>query len=280
MSNTVAELLTEGTRLLGSGEGARESELLLCRAVARDRAWLRAHDQDPVEAAAAERYRGWLRQRADGVPVAYLLGEREFWSLPLTVSPAVLIPRPDTESLVEQALSRIPQDRAVRVADLGTGSGAIALAIASERPQAQVLATDASAQALAVAAGNARQLGLSDRIRFRLGHWYAALSDEAAFDLIVSNPPYIAADDPHLQLGDLRAEPQCALASGADGLDAIRELASGAARHLADGGWLLLEHGHDQGAAVRDLLREAGLSQVETVRDFGGNERVSLGTRK
>ncbi len=275
----VAQLLTEGRATLSADDGHREAELLLARALARDRAWLRAHDTDPVDVKTVARYREWLHRRSEGIPIAYLLGEREFWSLPLRVSPAVLIPRADSERLVELALDHIAVDRPTRVADLGTGSGAIALAIARERPQAQLVATDTSAAALAVANENACTFGLSDRVRLHQGSWLAALTGEAPFDVIVSNPPYIAAADPHLDQGDLRFEPLLALSSGPDGLDAIAEIVRSAAEHLVAGGWLLLEHGHDQAAAVRGLLGDAGFDAIRSDTDLGGNDRVSQGRK-
>jgi release factor glutamine methyltransferase len=195
----------------------------------------------------------------------------------LAVGPATLVPRPETERLVELALERLPADRAVDVADLGTGSGAIALAIAGERPRARVVATDASAAALAVASRNAATLGLdASRVAFVQGDWWAPL-DARRFDLVASNPPYIAEGDPHLSRGDLRFEPRDALASGTDGLDAIREIVDGAPAHLVAGGWLLLEHGFDQGEAVRRLLEARGLVDVDTARDLEGRDRVTLG---
>lgn len=275
----VADLLNEGRATLIGEDGRREAELLLAHAIGCNRAWLRAHDLDPVPAAAIGRYRRWLAERARGTPVAYLLGEREFWSLTLRVTPDVLIPRADTERLVELALERIPADRDVRVADLGTGSGAIALAIASERPRSQVLGTDASLQALAIAEDNIRRLNLQAQVRLKHGHWFAALADEAPFDVIASNPPYIADSDPHLVRGDLRFEPATALASGSAGLDALAEIIAGATEHLAEDGWLLLEHGHDQAGAVRALLSKAGFDAIGSASDLGGNDRVSFGRR-
>ncbi|MGN6313584.1 MAG: peptide chain release factor N(5)-glutamine methyltransferase, partial [Rhodanobacteraceae bacterium] len=215
-----------------------------------------------------------IARRARGEPIAYLIGSRGFHALELRVSPDVLIPRPETELLVELALARIPVDAECRVADLGTGSGAIALSIARERPRARVLATDASGAALAVARDNARRLNLTN-VGFAQGDWCAALGDGCDFDLIVSNPPYIAEDDPHLREGDLRFEPRAALASGADGLDAICAIVRDARAHLRGGGWLLLEHGFAQGAQVRALLQESGYREVFTERDLEGRERTT-----
>lgn len=252
-----------------------DAECLLAHALQRDRTWLFAHAGDPLPADALRLYETLLSRRAQGEPVAYLLGRRGFWTLQLETTPAVLIPRPETELLVEQALARIATDRTARVADLGTGSGAIALAIATERPQARLVATDASEQALAVARTNADAHGIGN-IEFRRGDWLSPLADER-FDLIASNPPYIAAGDPHLQQGDLRFEPYAALASGSDGLDAIRIIVRDSPAHLEPGGWLLLEHGWEQGDAVRALLREAGFTEVATMRDLEGRDRVTLG---
>lgn len=255
---------------------AREdAEPLLAHALGRDRAWLFAHATDPVEPAAAGAFRALVERRAAGEPVAYLTGRRGFWTLDLEVNADTLVPRPETELLVELALARIGPDVPARVADLGTGSGAIALAIASERPAAVVVATDVSAPTLAVAVRNA-QANRLDNVWFRRGDWDQALGRDR-FDLIASNPPYIAEGDPHLAQGDLRHEPPRALSSGADGLDAIRTIVAAAPRHLVPGGWLLLEHGLDQGAAVRALLEAAGFSAVETVRDLEQRDRVSLG---
>lgn len=254
-----------------------EAELLLAAALQRPRSWLFAHDDHAPDADALARFQAWLARREAGEPVAYLLGRRGFWRFDLQVGPATLIPRPETERLVELALERLPPRGELRLADLGTGSGAIALALAAERPQAQVLAVDVSADALAVARANAAELGLGN-VGFRLGDWFAPLAGER-FDLIASNPPYIESADPHLAQGDLRYEPAAALASGADGLDAIRIIAAQAPAHLRPGGWLLIEHGWEQGAAVRALLSAAGLVEVATERDWEQRDRVSLGRR-
>lgn len=271
----VAELLREASARL-PGEDARfEAEQLLLHVLGVDRAWLFAHATDAVEAEARAHFERLLARRIEGHPLAYLTGRRGFWTLDLEVNVATLIPRPETELLVEQALARLPTDDMVRVADLGTGSGAIALSIASERPLATVMATDLLGPTLAVAVKNAQANGLHN-VWFRRGHWHAALGGDR-FDMIVSNPPYIAAGDPHLQQGDLRHEPPPALASGADGLDAIREIVAGAPEHLVPGGWLLLEHGWDQGAAIRVLLEQAGFIAVETVQDLEQRDRVTLG---
>lgn len=258
-------------------DGARpEAETLLGHALGKDRAWLFAHADDALDAAAAVRFENLLARRIAGEPVAYLTGTRGFWTVDLEVTPDTLIPRADTERLVELALERLPEDRPLRVLDLGTGSGAIALAIASERPRARAVAVDASAGAAAVARRNALSLGLSARVEVREGDWFAPVAG-ARFDLIASNPPYIEDADPHLAEGDLRFEPRGALASGADGLDDLRIIARDAPRHLQPGGWLLLEHGWRQGEAVRTLLRAAGFVDIDTALDLEGRERVSLG---
>jgi len=252
-----------------------EADLLLAHALGRSRSWLLAHGDDDIAADDAARFTGLVERRAAGEPVAYLTGSRGFWSLELAVTPATLVPRPETEWLVELALARIPADAETRIADLGTGSGAIALAIAKERPRARVVATDASGPALDVARENARRNRIGN-VEFRQGDWYAPLAGES-FDLIASNPPYIALGDPHLDEGDLRFEPRSALLSGADGLDAIRAIVSDAPSHLRAGGWLLLEHGWEQGEAVRALLRDAGFFDIATERDLEGRDRVTLG---
>ncbi|CAA9347405.1 MAG: Peptide chain release factor N(5)-glutamine methyltransferase [uncultured Lysobacter sp.] len=252
-----------------------DAELLLMHALGVARTRLFTHADAPVAPGSAEHFAALVQRRVAGEPVAYLVGCRGFWSFDLEVTPATLIPRPETELLVELALQRIPVDRPVAVADLGTGSGAIALAIANERLRAQVVATDASQAALEVAKRNAARLGIGN-VEFRLGDWCAAL-DRRRFDLIASNPPYIASGDMHLREGDLRFEPTAALASGPDGLDAIRAIAAQAPGHLLPGGWLLVEHGWEQGPAVRAVFTAAGFGQVATVRDLEQRDRVTLG---
>ncbi len=274
MSNTpgtVAELLVQAGRAIDRVD----AELLLAHALGESRSWLFAHATDSVADAADASFQTLLQRRIKGEPVAYLTGRQGFWTLDLEVGPATLIPRPETELLVELALARIPVNEAVRVADLGTGSGAIALSIAKERPAVWVIASDASAAALEVAQRNADSNGIAN-IEFRSGDWFEPLQVEQ-FDIIVSNPPYIADGDPHLDKGDLRFEPALALSCGRDGLDAIRTIVRDAGAHLDAGGWLLLEHGWDQGEAVRGLLDVAGFIAVETARDLESRERVSVG---
>jgi release factor glutamine methyltransferase len=256
--------------------GARiEVQSLLQHVLRQSRAWMLAHAEQALTAIQQAEYQGLLQRRLQGEPVAYLLGEREFYGLLFKVTPATLIPRPETELLVELALERMPQHQPCRVLDLGTGSGAIALAIAQTRPAAMVTAADAAPAALEVAQQNAQRLAIPN-VRFVRSNWFAALAGED-FDLIVSNPPYVAADDPHLQQGDLRFEPLSALASGADGLDDIRRIVAEAPVHLRPGGWLLLEHGYDQAARVRELLTQAGFRRVFSAPDLAGIERISGG---
>ncbi|ATS20294.1 SAM-dependent methyltransferase [Xanthomonas phaseoli pv. phaseoli] len=276
MSDDIAAIPADQLLRRAAGRIERcDAEALLLHALDRDRAWLFMHGRDAVPLSVAQAFGALVQRREAGEPVAYLTGSRGFWTLDLAVSPATLIPRADTEVLVELALERLDTMPGRRVADLGTGSGAIALAIASERPQAQVIATDASAAALAMARRNADSHGLRN-VDCRQGSWYAPLAGEA-FDLIASNPPYIAAHDPHLQQGDLRYEPASALASGSDGLDDIRLIVADAPAHLQPGGWLLLEHGWDQGAAVAELLAARGFAAVATHQDLEQRDRVTLG---
>lgn len=255
-----------------------DAQMLLLHALGRsphDRAWLMAHDGDALPEAAAADWQALLQRRQTGEPVAYLLGEKAFFGLNLAVDARVLVPRPDTEVLVEWALDVLPAaggPTPPRVVDLGTGSGAIALALAQQRPEAQVSATDASADALAVAQSNAAQLGLA--VAFHCGHWLDAVPGQL-FNVIASNPPYIAEGDPHLPA--LQFEPRSALAAGPDGLDDIRTIIDQAGDALLPGGWLLLEHGHDQAEAVRTLLLQAGFNHVSSRNDLAGIERCSGG---
>lgn len=270
MQQTLRTTLTAAATRLGH---RHEGELLLLHVLGRNSAWLFAHADDPLEPRHAAAFAALVERRAGGEPLAYITGHRGFWSMDLEVSPATLIPRPETELLVELALQRIAVDKPAHVADLGTGSGAIALAIARERPKAHVLATDASEQALAVARHNAERLGVSNA-EFACGDWCAALGT-ARFDVIVSNPPYVALGDEHLAQGDLRYEPPAALASGPDGLDAIDCIVRDASAHLVTGGWLLLEHGWNQAEAVRTLLCDAGYADAFSAKDLGHHDRVS-----
>lgn len=279
---TLAQALAQAA---ASGLPRLEAHMLLLHALGRpahERAWLLAHDSDALPAEQARRFASLCQRRAAGEPVAYLMGRKAFYGLELQVDERVLDPRDDTETLVDWALSLLPAQapfRPLRALDLGTGSGAIALALASQRPQADIWASDASADALAVAAANAQRLAL--RLNLRQGDWLRAVADAPAFDLIVSNPPYIAEGDAHLPA--LAHEPRLALTSGADGLDAIRAIIHAIARaaparpHLRPGGWLLLEHGHNQAPAVRALLAAAGFARVQSRRDLADIERCSGG---
>jgi release factor glutamine methyltransferase len=265
---SVAELLA------GAGIEAREARLLLAEASGTGTALLAAFPERSVTEEAAQRFQGMARRRREGEPVAYVLGVREFYSRQFQVSPAVLIPRPETELLVDLALARIDRRSPSRVLDLGTGSGVVAITIACEAPLASVTAVDVSSAALAVARGNAERLGAAPRLRLVLSNWFTALGEER-YELIVGNPPYVAQADPHLAQGDLRYEPLGALASGPAGLDAIEHIVARATRHLAPGAWLLFEHGYDQGEESRRLLAAAGLREAQTWRDLAGIERVS-----
>ncbi|OEC53969.1 MULTISPECIES: peptide chain release factor N(5)-glutamine methyltransferase [Pseudomonadaceae] len=271
----IASLLSD-PRLPDSPSPRLDAELLLAAALGKPRSFLHTWPERVVSGEAAERYARYLERRRQGEPVAYILGHQGFWSLDLEVAPHTLIPRPDTELLVETALALVTLPQA-RVLDLGTGTGAIALALACERQGWQVTGVDRISEAVALAERNRERLGLGNAA-FRESHWFSALGAEC-YDLIVSNPPYIAAQDPHLAQGDVRFEPSSALVAGADGLDDIRLIVSQAPAHLNAGGWLLLEHGYDQAAAVRELLAREGFDAVESRRDLGGHERISLGRR-
>lgn len=271
---TVAEALAAAQQRLSASDTPRlDAELLLCHVLDKNRAWLRTWPERALTTDELAAFEALVVRRAAGEPVAYLTGHGGFWSLELKLTPATLIPRPDTETLVEWALELIPPAAAWHIADLGTGSGAIALAIARERPRCRIVATDASTEALAVAEENAA-LNQVAAVAFRHGAWFTPLAGER-YHLIVSNPPYIAEHDPHLAA--LRHEPRSALTAGSDGLDDLRLLIAGAPHHLTPDGWLLLEHGWDQGAAVRELLQRHGYRQVQTRRDSAGHERSSGG---
>ncbi|WP_460453822.1 peptide chain release factor N(5)-glutamine methyltransferase [Arenimonas aestuarii] len=271
---TLANAIREAASRLPGDEARLEAELLLAHALERPRSWFYAHSGDVLDGSQARAFDALLRRREGGEPVAQITGHRGFWSLELAVTPDTLIPRPETELLVELALERLPPAEMGQVLDLGTGTGAIALAIASERPLVDVSAVDVSEAALGVARANAVDAGLP--LRLLQGDWFEPVAGDV-YRMIVSNPPYIAENDPHLGQGDLRFEPRSALASGADGLDAIRLIVSGAPTHLLPGGWLLVEHGHDQGAAVRSLFQSQGFAQVATARDLERRERVTHG---
>ncbi|MDF3868609.1 peptide chain release factor N(5)-glutamine methyltransferase [Pseudomonas denitrificans (nom. rej.)] len=270
---TIMTLLNEA-QLPDSPSARLDAELLLAAALGKPRSFLRTWPERVVSREAHDLYDRYLARRVAGEPVAYILGRQGFWSLDLEVAPHTLIPRPDTELLVETALALLPASPS-RVLDLGTGTGAIALALACERLSWQVLGVDRIPEAVALAERNRERLRLAN-VAFRASHWFSAVEGER-FSLIVSNPPYIPSTDPHLRQGDVRFEPSSALVSGQDGLDDIRLIIDQAPNHLENGGWLMLEHGFDQPDVVRDLMLSRGFSAVESRRDLGGHERISLG---
>ncbi|MFZ3088166.1 MAG: peptide chain release factor N(5)-glutamine methyltransferase, partial [Methylotenera sp.] len=251
-----------------------EAQLLLQHVLNVNRAWLIIHDSDALQANEYSDFKALLNRRLRGEPIAHILGYREFYGLNLKVTPDTLIPRPDTETLVETALAKISPHQAAHILDLGTGTGAVALAIASKRSQTLVTAVDASQAALNVAIENAKNLNITN-VHFVLSDWFTAL-DQQKFDVIVSNPPYIEQEDAHLNQGDLRFEPISALASGQDGLDDIRKIIDDCLLHLKPQGWLMLEHGYNQAEQVADLMAQTGLVDIETIKDFGGNHRVTI----
>ena len=256
---------------------ATDARMLLQSVLSVSHAHLIAHPNQELALEQAQKFYLLVSRRADGEPIAYLVGEREFYSLNFKVTPAVLIPRPETELLVDLALERISTDRPCKVLDLGTGSGAVAITIAKHRPLASITAVDSSADAMVIARINAKHLNATN-VCMVAGDWFNGVAGEE-FDLIVSNPPYVADGDPHLDQGDLRFEPRAALTAGGDGLSCIRSIVTSAAVHLAAGGWLLLEHGYDQAEACRQLLREAGFGDVFSCPDLAGVMRVSGGRR-
>lgn len=283
MANTISivNALRDAQQQLCAAESATlddarlDAEILLGNALQQNRTYLRTWPERELSTEQTEKFQTLLNRRCAGEPIAYITGERDFWDMTLRVSPDTLIPRPETETLVEQALERIPPDARWQIADLGTGSGAIALTIARERPTCQIIATDISPAALTIARENAVRYAIKN-IRFVEGSWLEPLTDEH-FEMIVSNPPYVHPDDPHLQQGDLRFEPLSALHSTPDGLTDIRSICDTARQHLKPGGWLLLEHGFDQGPAAQACFTERAYQQVKTVEDLAGNPRVSLG---
>jgi release factor glutamine methyltransferase len=272
---TVAEALQSGARSLGKASDSPrlDAELLLGCVLGISRTGLIAHGDDAVAPPHAHVYSGLLERRRQGAPIAYLTGSREFWSLALTVTPAVLVPRPETEVLVELALELLPRDCPHSVLDLGTGSGAIALAIASERPRARITGVDISAAALEVARQNSRRLEVTN-VDWRLGSWFEAVPKQR-FDMIVANPPYIGAADP--ALAALSAEPRIALCAGPAGLEALSAIAADAPSHLASRGWLIMEHGADQASQVSHLLERHGFTELRSQSDLSGRPRVTLG---
>ncbi|HSR62746.1 MAG TPA: peptide chain release factor N(5)-glutamine methyltransferase [Gammaproteobacteria bacterium] len=271
----VKELINQAAGTLVDPDTAcLDAELLLTHVTGNDRCWIHAHSDSLLSTENAREFELLIRKRRSGLPIAYLTGQREFWSLSLQVTKETLIPRPETEHLVEQALALIPDNTSLEIADLGTGAGAVALAIASERPVCRIVASDISSAAVQVAMYNARSLQLAN-LMFVNSDWLKAFKSK--FDVIVSNPPYVREKDPHLEKGDVRHEPRLALAAGDDGLACLRDIIRQATCHLRTNGWLLLEHGHDQGAAVRALLAESGYASINTYNDLAGQERISNG---
>jgi len=275
VSPTVGEMLEDGMRNLADPvEARREAQILLGHVLGASRAWLAAHGDEPATAASAAIFRELVQRRRAGEPVAYLLGRREFYGLDFRVTPDVLIPRADTETLIDAALEKLTLHASASVLDLGTGSGCVAITIAHERPAAHVTAVEVSTAALAIARENAETIGVD--VEFVQATWFDGLAGRR-FDLIVSNPPYVAQGDAHLQQGDLRFEPVAALASGKDGLDDIRIIVAAAPAYLHAGGWLLFEHGYDQAGASRDLLLNAGFGELISRADIAGLPRVAGG---
>lgn len=251
-----------------------DAEVLLAHLLNKDRSHLRAWPEEPLSLKHHSDYQALIKQRCAGQPVAYLTGQREFWSLNYRLSKATLIPRPETEHLVELALQRLPEQKAFQLLDLGTGPGTIALAVAHERPRCQVLATDRCPRALQIAADNATRLGINN-VTFQQSDWFSQLAGRR-FELITANPPYVRSGDPRLDK-ELRFEPRQALQAGPDGLEALAIIIDQARHHLHKGGWLLLEHGYDQGPATIELLHEHGYREVATFRDFAGHDRNAIG---
>ena len=273
---TIIASLLRAADLPDSPTARLDAELLLSAALGKSRSYLHTWPEKIVSSEDALTFAGYLQRRRSGEPVAYILGQQGFWKLDLEVAPHTLIPRPDTELLVEAALELLPAT-STQVLDLGTGSGAIALALASERPAWRVTAVDRVLEAVALAERNRQRLHLNNATVLN-SHWFSALQGHR-YDLIISNPPYIAANDPHLVAGDVRFEPASALVAGPDGLDDLRHIITEAPAHLNAAGWLLLEHGYDQAPAVRDLLLSEGFEEVHSRIDLGGHERITLGRR-
>ncbi|MEE3925363.1 peptide chain release factor N(5)-glutamine methyltransferase [Pseudomonas viridiflava] len=272
---TIIASLLRSAELPDSPTARLDAELLLAAALGKPRSFLHTWPERIVSTEAALAFSGYLQRRRTGEPVAYILGQQGFWKLDLEVAPHTLIPRPETEMLVEAALELVPAFAPVQVLDLGTGTGAIGLALANDRQQWKITAVDRVLEAVELAERNRQRLQLANA-EVLSSHWFSALEGRQ-FDLIISNPPYIAETDPHLSMGDVRFEPGSALTSGPDGLDDLRTIISEAPAHLTPGGWLLLEHGYDQGPAVRELLIRHGFERIQTRRDLGEHERITFG---
>ena len=277
VETSIRGLIEEATETLGSDTGRLDAEVLLASILEKNRSHLHAWPEKILPQETCEKFQQLVKRRVSGEPVAYLTGQREFWSLPLAVSTDTLIPRPETETLVTLALEKIPADRCLHIADLGTGSGAIALAIATERPRCRIVATDMSAKALDCAASNASRLGITN-ISFSQGNWCDPLPGEP-LDLILSNPPYIEEQDVHLGQGDVRFEPRGALAAGPDGMEDLKRIVACAHPRLREGGWLLLEHGYNQADRVKKQLGKHGYREISSHRDETGLDRVCLGRK-
>ena len=273
-ANSIKATLLSASAKLKTAEAGYEAQLLLQHVLNVNRAWLIAHENDALQPNIHEAFEALLNRRLAGEPMAYILGSREFFGLDLLVTPDTLIPRPDTETLVEAALAKILNNTNLSILDLGTGTGAIALAIAKNCPQVSITAVDASNAALEVAKKNAQNLNIHN-VEFVISNWFDNLSNQR-FDVIVSNPPYIEENDDHLTQGDLRFEPISALASGADGLDDIRQIIENCLVYLKPQGWLMMEHGYNQADQVADLMTQSGLTNIETIQDLGGNNRVTI----
>lgn len=270
----IQTLLSSSIKQLGSNEASLEVQLLLKHVLKVNHAWLITHADDEISSEHYEQFQALLKRRLSGEPIAYILGEREFYGLTFKTTPDTLIPRPDTETLVNTALEKLSKDDSAQVLDLGTGTGAIALAIAKHRPKAHITAADYAEGALAVAKENAAYLSIHN-VTFTQSNWFDALANQA-FDVIVSNPPYIEEGDPHLSQGDLRFEPRAALTSGTDGLDDIRAIILGAKRNLKPGGWLMLEHGYNQANSVANLFKKSAFNHIAHANDLAGITRVTL----
>lgn len=273
---TVKQNLVRGTELADSDTARLDTEILLGHTLGRPRTWLYTWPEYQLTESEQQCFDELLKRRARGEPVAHLIGSREFWSLPLKVNPSTLIPRPETELLVETALELCPQET-LHALDLGTGTGAIALALASEKPGWRIVAAEKSAEAMALAEENRRALGF-DNVQILQSDWFAQIAPQQ-FDLIASNPPYIDAADPHLGEGDVRFEPRSALVAGREGLADIELIARQGIGYLSPGGWLIVEHGWQQATAVREIFAAAGLRNIESRRDYSGWERITLGSR-